>query len=76
MLILRGRLSRFYHKQLAQEAVAGMDGVEQIINEIEVVKEAQIAWRLEQRSHHVMEESSETQAGVPAHNRHRSPTRV
>jgi osmotically-inducible protein OsmY len=36
ILYLRGRLSRYYHKQLAQEAVARLDGVTQVVNEIEV----------------------------------------
>ena len=36
VLFLRGRLSTFYHKQVAQEAVAGLAGVEQVVNEIEV----------------------------------------
>ncbi len=36
VLVLRGHLPSFYHKQLAQEAVAGARGVTQIINEIEV----------------------------------------
>jgi osmotically-inducible protein OsmY len=36
MLFLRGRLSTFYHKQVAQEAVAGLAGVVQVVNEIEV----------------------------------------
>jgi osmotically-inducible protein OsmY len=36
MLFLRGRLSTFYHKQVAQEAVAGLAGVRQVVNEIEV----------------------------------------
>ena len=36
VLLLRGRLPSFYHKQLAQEAVAGVRGVSQVINEIEV----------------------------------------
>ncbi len=36
VLSLRGRLPSFYHKQLAQQAVAGVKGVSQIINEIEV----------------------------------------
>jgi osmotically-inducible protein OsmY len=36
VLFLRGRLSSFYHKQLAQEVVAGIAGVIQVINEIEV----------------------------------------
>jgi osmotically-inducible protein OsmY len=33
VLRLRGRLSSFYQKQLAQEAVAGLSGVEEVINE-------------------------------------------
>ena len=37
-LFLRGRLSSFFHKQLAQEAVADVDGVTQVVNEIEVVR--------------------------------------
>ena len=37
-LFLRGRLSTFFHKQLAQEAVADVDGVTQVINEIEVIR--------------------------------------
>ncbi len=36
VLLLRGRLPSFYHKQLAQEAVARLPGVSQVINEIEV----------------------------------------
>jgi osmotically-inducible protein OsmY len=36
-LYLRGQVPSFYHKQLAQAAVAGMDGVEQVVNEIEVL---------------------------------------
>lgn len=36
VLFLRGRLSSFYHKQLAQEVVARIVGVTQVINEIEV----------------------------------------
>ncbi len=36
VLLLRGRLPSFYHKQLAQQAVAGVKGVSRIINEIEV----------------------------------------
>ncbi len=35
-LFLRGHLSCYFHKQLAQEAVADVDGVTQVINEIEV----------------------------------------
>jgi osmotically-inducible protein OsmY len=36
-LILRGQVPSFYFKQLAQEAVADMEGVEQVVNEIEVL---------------------------------------
>lgn len=36
VLSLRGRLPSFYHKQLAQQAVSDVEGVSQIINEIEV----------------------------------------
>jgi osmotically-inducible protein OsmY len=36
VLLLRGRLSSFYLKQHAQEAVAGVEGVTQVVNEIEV----------------------------------------
>lgn len=37
VLYLRGRLSSFYQKQLAQEAVAGLPGVVGIVNQAEVV---------------------------------------
>ena len=36
-LFLRGQVPSFYHKQLAQVAVAGIDGVDQVVNEIEVL---------------------------------------
>ncbi len=36
VLFLKGHLPSFYHKQLAQEAVAAARGVTQVINEIEV----------------------------------------
>jgi osmotically-inducible protein OsmY len=36
VLFLRGRVTRFYEKQLAQEAVANLDGVVRVVNEIEV----------------------------------------
>lgn len=36
VLFLRGRLSSFYQKQLAQEAVAGLPGVVEVVNETEV----------------------------------------
>jgi osmotically-inducible protein OsmY len=38
LLVLRGRLRTYFHKQLAQEAVARVDGVRQVVNEIEVVQ--------------------------------------
>ena len=37
-LMLRGRLPTFYYKQLAQEAVADLDGIRQVVNEIEVTR--------------------------------------
>jgi hypothetical protein len=37
VLILRGPLGSYYHKQLAQEMVSGVVGVVQVVNEIEVV---------------------------------------
>ncbi len=36
ILTLRGRVSSFYGKQLAQEAVAGVTGILQVDNKIEV----------------------------------------
>ena len=36
-LFLRGQVPTFHHKQLAQTAVAGMAGVDQVVNDIEVV---------------------------------------
>jgi osmotically-inducible protein OsmY len=36
VLFLRGHLSCFYYKQHAQEAVARVEGVTQVVNEIEV----------------------------------------
>jgi len=36
-LILRGQVPSFYLKQLAQTAVSGIDGVSQVVNEIEVL---------------------------------------
>ena len=36
VLFLRGRLPSFYHKQLAQAAVADLQGVRQIVNGTEV----------------------------------------
>jgi osmotically-inducible protein OsmY len=37
VLLLRGRLSSFFHKQVAQETVSGLVGVKQVINDIEVI---------------------------------------
>ena len=36
VLFLRGRLSSFHEKQVAQEVVSGVSGVTQVVNEIEV----------------------------------------
>jgi hypothetical protein len=36
-IILRGRSSSYYDKQIAQETVRGIDGVNQVVNEIEVL---------------------------------------
>ncbi|MGO9112076.1 MAG: BON domain-containing protein [Thermoguttaceae bacterium] len=36
VLILRGRLFSFHEKQVAQEVVAGVSGVTQVVNEIQV----------------------------------------
>ena len=37
VLYLQGRLSSYYQKQLAQEAVSDLPGTTRIINEVEVV---------------------------------------
>jgi len=37
VLYLRGRVRSYYHKQLAQESVMNLAGIEQVINEIEVI---------------------------------------
>ncbi len=36
-LYLRGQVPSFYLKQLAQTAVCGLDGVSEVVNEIEVL---------------------------------------
>jgi hypothetical protein len=36
-LVLRGQVPSYYFKQLAQEAVAGLKDVHQVVNEIEVI---------------------------------------
>ncbi len=38
VLLLRGRLSSYYHKQVAQEVVKRLEGVTDIVNEIEVTQ--------------------------------------
>ena len=38
LLFLRGRMPCFYHKQLAQETVREIEGVDRVVNEIEVVE--------------------------------------
>ncbi len=38
VLRLRGRLSSFYQKQLAQQAVIGLSGVEEVVNEVVVAQ--------------------------------------
>jgi osmotically-inducible protein OsmY len=40
VLWLRGRLQTFFLKQVAQEAVANLEGVRQIVNQIEVSSRA------------------------------------
>ena len=37
MVLLRGNLTSFHAKQLAQEAVRRVEGVEQVVNQIRVV---------------------------------------
>lgn len=36
-LFLQGQVPSFYHEQLAQEAIAGMAGVVQVVNKIDVL---------------------------------------
>jgi osmotically-inducible protein OsmY len=36
ILVLRGRLRNYYQKQIAQEAVLGLEGVSLVVNQIEV----------------------------------------
>ena len=38
VLLLRGRLPSFHHKQMAQETVRPLAGVGQIVNAIEVIE--------------------------------------
>ena len=44
VLLLRGRVSTFFQKQLAQEAVRHLEGVVQVVNEIEVVEHLGVQW--------------------------------
>jgi hypothetical protein len=37
VLVLRGHVSTYYHKQLAQEAVRDIQGIESIVNVVKVV---------------------------------------
>jgi len=37
VLVLRGRVPSFYYKQLAQETVARIEGVVEVVNEVEVI---------------------------------------
>ncbi|MCC6127492.1 MAG: BON domain-containing protein [Pirellulales bacterium] len=39
VLLLRGQLPTYFHKQLAQEAVRRINGVTRIVNQIEVTSE-------------------------------------
>lgn len=49
-LVLHGKLPSFYHKQLAQQAVARVAGVNAVLNEIEVVGGGAPAVRVIRRS--------------------------
>jgi osmotically-inducible protein OsmY len=42
VLVLRGRVPSFYCKQLAQETIGPLEGVVQIVNEIDVVGEKHV----------------------------------
>lgn len=39
VLVLRGRSRSFYEKQIAQESVKGIAGVDRVVNKIEVIAE-------------------------------------
>jgi osmotically-inducible protein OsmY len=46
LLILRGRVESYYEKQLAQEAVVRMEGVAQVVNQLEVSGgDSNLQWR-------------------------------
>ena len=36
VLVLRGRVSTYFHKQMAQEAVSSLDSIDEVLNEIQV----------------------------------------
>jgi osmotically-inducible protein OsmY len=36
ILVLRGQLHSFFEKQVAQESIAGLDGIKEIVNRVEV----------------------------------------
>jgi len=36
VLTLRGNVASFFHKQVAQQSVAGLEGVDQVNNQVEV----------------------------------------
>lgn len=38
MLLLRGQVKSYYAKQLAQESVLAIDGVDQVVNHLKVVR--------------------------------------
>lgn len=38
-LLLRGRVTSYYYKQIAQEAVLRLEPIERVVNQIEVVPE-------------------------------------
>ena len=37
LLVLRGRVPSYYYKQVAQETVKGIEGVDRVVNDTEVV---------------------------------------
>lgn len=43
VLVLRGQVTSFYHKQLAQETVRSVDGVGAIVNVVEVIQGANVS---------------------------------
>jgi osmotically-inducible protein OsmY len=46
LLVLQGRVGTYYEKQLAQEAVAKLEGVAQVVNQLEVTwDDSSSQWR-------------------------------